>query len=87
MVVPYTQKISYPVGEKEPSCTKQIHIKIYSKAPVDNMRYITYVLLKVISRTVLFWVITQRVVVNPYRRFGTNYLAPSSMPLEGVTNE
>jgi hypothetical protein len=24
-------------------------------------------------RTALFWVIPQRVVLNPYRRFGTNY--------------
>jgi hypothetical protein len=30
------------------------------------LRYVTYVV-----RTALFWVVTQRVVVNSYRRFGT----------------
>jgi len=28
--------------------------------------------------TALFWVITQRAVVIPYRRFGTTYRVPSS---------
>ena len=37
---------------------------VVTKTPVFDRIYI---------RTALFWVITQRVVAHPYRRFGTTY--------------
>jgi hypothetical protein len=37
-----------------------------------------------VMRTALFWAITQRVVITPYRRFGTNCRVPSSGFRRGV---
>ena len=43
-----------------------------------QLQLINTIIIVSLIRTALFWVITQRVVVIPYRRFRTTYLVPSS---------
>jgi hypothetical protein len=54
--------------------------RLRHESPFTTIEYRGLIIILPCFRTALLWVNTQRVVVNPFRRFGTTYRSPSLLP-------